>query len=206
MIQTGLHIVHLKLSLPFVDNELPLEVWQELEVLLLLGHPHNLEDVHHENGNILDHKSFKKKTFSYNRIEQMTLLTVKKLYLQLSREKALKLLLQAECERKPAHVGSLTTLPEVNHTLEVLFRLLVLVLSFSFITLLFFFILLILDRHPVPAKQHTNKVSQLLFFKQMKETAYRTLLTYRTDILGKYCRVCLGRKLAPWLQVNVLNN
>lgn len=148
----------------------------------------------------------KKKTFSYNRIEQMTLLTVKKLYLQLSREKALKLLLQAECERKPAHVGSLTTLPEVNHTLEVLFRLLVLVLSFSFITLLFFFILLILDRHPVPAKQHTNKVSQLLFFKQMKETAYRTLLTYRTDILGKYCRVCLGRKLAPWLQVNVLNN
>jgi len=34
--------VGLLFPFPFVDDELPLEMGQELEVLLLLGHPHHL--------------------------------------------------------------------------------------------------------------------------------------------------------------------
>lgn len=70
-------------------------------------------------------------------------------YLQFAWEQALKLLLQAESEGQPAHVGGLTALPEVNHTLEVFLRLFVLIISlFSFFLLLL--IILILHWHPVP--------------------------------------------------------
>lgn len=42
MVERGLSRVGVLLPLPFVDDELPLEVGQELEVLLLLGHSHHL--------------------------------------------------------------------------------------------------------------------------------------------------------------------
>lgn len=42
VVERGLSSVRLLFPLPFVDDELPLEVRQELEVLLLLGHPHHL--------------------------------------------------------------------------------------------------------------------------------------------------------------------
>ena len=47
-------------------------------------------------------------------------------HLQLAREEALELLLQAEGEGQPTHVGGLTALPEVHDALEVLLRLLLL--------------------------------------------------------------------------------
>lgn len=42
VIERGLSSVRLLFPLPFVDDELPLEMGQELEVLLLLGHTHHL--------------------------------------------------------------------------------------------------------------------------------------------------------------------
>lgn len=42
VVEGRLDAVIVLLPLPFVDDELPLEVGQELEVLLLLGHPHHL--------------------------------------------------------------------------------------------------------------------------------------------------------------------
>lgn len=45
VIEGGLSRVRLHFPLPFVDDELPLEMGQELEVLLLLGHSHHL---HHK--------------------------------------------------------------------------------------------------------------------------------------------------------------
>lgn len=74
-------------------------------------------------------------------------------YLQLSREETLKLLLQGEGEGQPAHVGGLSALPEVHHTLEVFLRLLILlVLPFSFSLSAFLLLLgliFILHGHPV---------------------------------------------------------
>lgn len=45
VIEGGLSCVCLLFPLPFVDDELPLEMGQELEVLLLLGHSYHL---HHQ--------------------------------------------------------------------------------------------------------------------------------------------------------------
>lgn len=42
LVEGGLSRVNLLFPLPFVDDELPLEMRQELEVLLLLGHTHHL--------------------------------------------------------------------------------------------------------------------------------------------------------------------
>lgn len=42
VVEGGLSRVGYLLSFPLVDDELPLEMGQELEVLLLLGHPHHL--------------------------------------------------------------------------------------------------------------------------------------------------------------------
>lgn len=42
LVEGGLSRVGYLLPFPFVDDELPLEMGQELEVLLLLGHPHHL--------------------------------------------------------------------------------------------------------------------------------------------------------------------
>lgn len=42
MVKGGLSRISLLFPLPFVDDELPLEMGQELEVLLLLGHAHHL--------------------------------------------------------------------------------------------------------------------------------------------------------------------
>lgn len=42
VVQRGLRRIRLLFPLPFVDDELPLEVGQELEVFLLLGHTHHL--------------------------------------------------------------------------------------------------------------------------------------------------------------------
>lgn len=43
VVEGGLSRVCLLFPLPFVDDELPLEVGQELEVFLLLGHTHHLQ-------------------------------------------------------------------------------------------------------------------------------------------------------------------
>lgn len=43
VVEGGLSRVRLLFPLPFVDDELPLEMGQELEVLLLLGHTHHLK-------------------------------------------------------------------------------------------------------------------------------------------------------------------
>lgn len=43
VVEGGLSPVRLLFPLPFVDDELPLEVGQELEVFLLLGHTHHLQ-------------------------------------------------------------------------------------------------------------------------------------------------------------------
>lgn len=43
VVKGRLSSVGLLFPLPFVDDELPLEMGQELEVLLLLGHTHHLE-------------------------------------------------------------------------------------------------------------------------------------------------------------------
>lgn len=43
VVEGGLSRVALLFPLPLVDDELPLEVGQELEVLLLLGHAHHLD-------------------------------------------------------------------------------------------------------------------------------------------------------------------
>lgn len=43
VVEGGLSRVGLLFPLPLVDDELPLEVGQELEVLLLLGHAHHLQ-------------------------------------------------------------------------------------------------------------------------------------------------------------------
>lgn len=43
VVEGGLSRVRLLFPLPFVDDELPLEVGQELEVFLLLGHTHHLQ-------------------------------------------------------------------------------------------------------------------------------------------------------------------
>ncbi len=83
-------------------------------------------------------------------------------YLQFAWEQALKLLLQAESEGQPAHVGGLTALPEVNHTLEVFFRLFVLIVSLF----LFLLIILILHWHPVP--KHTQISHILLKHERLK--------------------------------------
>ena len=42
VIEGGLGAIRLLFPFPFVDDELPLEVGQELEVLLLLSHTHHL--------------------------------------------------------------------------------------------------------------------------------------------------------------------
>lgn len=42
LVEGGLSSVSLLFPLPFVDDELPLEMRQELEVLLLLSHTHHL--------------------------------------------------------------------------------------------------------------------------------------------------------------------
>lgn len=42
VVERGLSGISLLFPLPFVDDELPLEMGQELEVLLLLGHTHHL--------------------------------------------------------------------------------------------------------------------------------------------------------------------
>lgn len=42
VVEGGLSRVSLLFPLPFVDDELPLEMGEELEVLLLLGHTHHL--------------------------------------------------------------------------------------------------------------------------------------------------------------------
>lgn len=77
-------------------------------------------------------------------------------HLQFAREETLELLLEAEGEGKPAHVGGLPALPEVDNALEVFLRLLLLLLfltvllPFAFTLLLLLFFLLILHWHPVP--------------------------------------------------------
>lgn len=43
VVERGLRRVGLLFPLPLVDDELPLEVGQELQVLLLLGHAHHLQ-------------------------------------------------------------------------------------------------------------------------------------------------------------------
>lgn len=43
VVEGGLSSVGLLFPLPFVDDELPLEMGQELEVLLLLSHTHHLQ-------------------------------------------------------------------------------------------------------------------------------------------------------------------
>ena len=56
VVERGLGGVSLLLPLPLVDDELPLEVGQELQVLLLLGHTHHLQGVslllRHDENNI----------------------------------------------------------------------------------------------------------------------------------------------------------
>ncbi len=42
VVEGGLSSVSLLFPLPFVDDELPLEVGQKLKILLLLGHTHHL--------------------------------------------------------------------------------------------------------------------------------------------------------------------
>lgn len=44
VVEAGLEILILGFPLALVDDELPLEVGEELGVLLLLRHAHNLED------------------------------------------------------------------------------------------------------------------------------------------------------------------
>lgn len=45
MVEAGLEVVIPGFPLPLVDDEFPLEVGEELGVLLLLRHAHNLEDL-----------------------------------------------------------------------------------------------------------------------------------------------------------------
>lgn len=57
VIEGGLSRVGLQFPLPFVDDELPLEMGQELEVLLLLSHSHHL---HHQDEPCLSFQRFMK--------------------------------------------------------------------------------------------------------------------------------------------------
>lgn len=59
VVEGGLSRVCLLFPLPFVDDELPLEMGQELEVLLLLGHTHHLNS---ETGLVAPYCKKKKKT------------------------------------------------------------------------------------------------------------------------------------------------
>ena len=149
VVERRLSRVRLLFPLPFVDDELPLEVGQELEVFLLLRHTHHLKQ---QDGLWLSVQ---------HKITHLRKLTNVSWYLQFSREQTLKLLLQREGESEPAHVGGLPALPEVHHTLEVFLGLFVLLIlcccsssssSSSFTTfslLLVLLIVFVLHGHPV---------------------------------------------------------
>lgn len=69
VVEGGLSRVCLLFPLPFVDDELPLEVGQELEVFLLLGHTHHLQRKYALQLSIL----YKKRNVSKSCVEMSTI-------------------------------------------------------------------------------------------------------------------------------------